>query len=178
MSYDEVWKILADLITDFRRRSEIIPPHVMNDLRSAKTMIEILKADPTHVEHTPDIEAYLSNVESFLIFTAQSRFGKEYADRWVEKLEKARKKPGEEVEVKAAPRFVPGLPRGERWIRVQVSKDTTRRNIEKMAEESGLSSKMQDDGYMLVSGEAEKIKLFVKRMKEKFRGVQVNDRKL
>jgi len=165
MGYGEAWKVLADLITELRREEVTIPPHIMNDLRSAKTMIQILKADSTHIENLPRIETYLENVESYLIFTAQEKFGSDYAERWIKKLEKARRAREEEEE--ATPRFVPGLPRGKYWVRVQVSESMSKSDIKRLAKESKLSSKMQKNGYMLVYGDVEKVKLFVKKMSKK-----------
>jgi len=164
MGYGEAWKVLADMITELRRRGETIPPNVMNDLRSAKTMIQILKADPTHLENRPRIETYMENVESYLAFTVQERFGSDYVENWIKKLDKARRAPEEEE--KAAPRFVPGLPRGEHWVRVQISEDMTKDDIKRLAKENKLSSKMQKNGYMLVYGDVEKVKVFVKKMAE------------
>jgi len=165
MGYGEAWKVLADLITELRKRGETIPPHIMNDLRSAKTMIQILKADPTHTENLPRIETYLENVESYLVFTAQEKFGSDYAEEWIKKLDKARRAREEEEE--ATSRFVPGLPRGKYWVRVQVSESMSKNDIKRLAKESKLSSKMQKNGYMLVYGDVEKVKLFVKKMSKK-----------
>jgi len=169
MDYEEVWKTLADLVTEFRKKGETIPPDVMADLRAAKTMIEVFRADPSHVENVPSIETYLGNVESHLIFTGQKRFGSEFVDDWMQKLKEAREKAPREGVTKAASRFVPGLPRGRRWIRVKTSKETPRREIERLAEECGLSCKVQRDGYSLVYGEGEEIKSFVKKMSDKLR---------
>lgn len=165
MGYGEAWKVLADLITELRRRGETIPPHVMNDLRAAKTMIKILKADPTHLENLPRIETYMESVESSLIFMIQEKFGPDHVEQWIKKLEDARRAPEEEEE--AAPRFVPGLPRGKHWVRVQVSEDMSKNDVKRLAKENKLSSKMQKNGYMLVYGDVEKVKLFVKKMAEK-----------
>lgn len=165
MGYEEAWKVLADLITDFRKSGEPIPPHIMNDLRSAKTMIQILRADPAHTENLPRIETYMENVESYLIFAAQEKFGSEYVERWMEKLREARKTLEEE---EAVSRFVLGIPRGKHWVRVQVSEDLPEKDIEMLAIENGLSCKMQKNGYMLISGNIEKVKIFVKKMTEKF----------
>jgi hypothetical protein len=63
---------------------------------------------------------------------------------------------------------VPGLPRGQKWVRVQITEDTSEKEIKQLAEETGLSSKLQDDGYMLVYGEDEKLKLFLKKSTERF----------
>ena len=170
MGYDDVWRTLADLLTELRQKGETIPADVMKDLRSAKTMIQILKADATHTENIPRIETYLENVEFHLIFVAQERFGTEYVGRWMKKLDEARRKVYEREE--AAPRFVPGIPRGKRWVRVQVSKETPQKDVERLAEENRLSYKMQDDGYVLVYGKNENIKSFVKRLAEKFRSAR------
>jgi len=169
MSYDERWKVLADLFTELRKKGEKIPTDVMNDLRSAKTMIQILKADSTHIENIPRVETYLGNVESYLIFAAQENFGSEFVKRWMRKLEEARR--AVKVQGKAeAPRFVPGLPKDKHWVRVQISEDTSREDIQRIANENKLSCKMQKNGYMLVYGNSESIKTFVKKMAEKFRG--------
>jgi len=37
MGYGEAWKVLADLIVELRKKGEVIPANVMNDLKSAKT---------------------------------------------------------------------------------------------------------------------------------------------
>ncbi|KPV64295.1 MAG: hypothetical protein AOA66_0255 [Candidatus Bathyarchaeota archaeon BA2] len=172
MSYNERWKVLADLLTELRKRGEKIPPDVMNDLRSAKTMIEILKADPTHIENIPKLEAYMGNVESYLIFAAQKKFGLEFVEQWMKKLEEARRAVKVEGKAEAPPRFVPGLPKGKRWVRVQISEDTSQEDIERIARENKLLCKMQKNGYMLVYGSSESIKTFVKKMAEKFRGAR------
>jgi len=171
MSYEENWKVLADLLTELRKKGEKIPTDVMNDLRSAKTMIQILKADPTHIENIPRIETYLRNVESYAILVAQKKLGTGFVERWLRKLEKARKTKIEEKE-KVTPRFVPGLPRDKNWVRIQISKDTPREDVESLVKENKLSCKMQKNGYMIVYGNGESIKSFVKKMAEKFRGTR------
>lgn len=164
MGYEELWKVLADLLTELRRRGETIPARIMKDLRSAKTMIQILKADPTRTENLPRIEAYLENVESYLIFTAQDKLGSEYGKEYMRKLEEARRTISEAETIPS--RFVPGLPRGRPWVRIQVSEETPQKYIESLAEEEGLSYKMQEDGYILVYGDRERIRSLVRKMAE------------
>jgi hypothetical protein len=172
MGREEVWKTLDDLITQFRKRDETIPPDVMADLRAAKTLIQVLKADPRCVENVPDIDIYLENVESYLIMEAHKKFGAEFADKWMTKLKEASKITVEENVMEPVSRFVPGLPRGQRWVRVQSTKETPAIEVKRLAEESGLTYKEQKDGYVLVYGESEKIKLFVKKAAEKFGGAK------
>lgn len=170
MGLEEVWKTLADLIPEFRKKGQTIPPDVMEDLRAAKTLIQILKADPNRVENVPTIETYLGNVESFLMMEAHVKFGSEFTDEWMERLKQARKVAAKEKAPEPASRFIPGLPRGKHWIRVQVSKETPKKYIKSLADECGLSYKMQKDKYMLVYGDDEKLKLFVKKTAERLRG--------
>jgi len=172
MGYGEIWKILDDLIIEFRKRGETIPPNVIEDLRAAKTMIQFLKADPKRAENIPSIEMYLSNVESYLIFTSQQKFGVEFAENWMKKLHEARKtiRIGEEEETwKPASKFIPGVPRDQKWLRVQVSAETPKNKIERLAAECGLSTRIQADGYVLVYGDDEKLKFFVQKTGEKLR---------
>jgi len=169
MGYEEIWRILDSLVVEFRKRGETIPINVIEDLRSAKTLLQVLKADPTHTENVPSIEMYLGNVESYLIFEAHQKFGAEFAEDWMQKLRDSRKTIGTEEKgtVEAASKFVSGVPRDQKWMRVQISTETPRKTIEKMAVECGLSTKAQPDGYMLVYGDESKIKLFIQKTGEK-----------
>jgi hypothetical protein len=172
LSYEERWNVLADLVTELRRKGEKIPTEIMNDLRSAKTMIQILKADPNHIENIPRVETYMGSVESYLVFVAQEKFGPKFVERWMKKLEEARRAAKVQGKAEAPPKFVPGLPSGKRWMRVQISEGTSQEDIERIAKENKLSCKIQKNGYMLVYGNSESIKTFVKKMAEKFRGAR------
>lgn len=172
MGYGEVWKILDDLVIEFRKRGENVPPNVIEDLRAAKTMIQVWKADRTRTENIPSIELYMGNVESYLIFKGNEKFGVDFADKWLQKLREARKtaRQGETEEaLEPASKFVVGLPRGQRWVRVQVSDETPESEIKKLATQSGLSTKTQTDGYILVYGEDDELKAFVQKIGGKFR---------
>jgi len=114
------------------------------------------------------IENYLLDVESNLINMAKEKFGQDFMESWIKKLEKARKnrKPTDEAVVS---RFISGLPKSEHWIRVLPSEDLLKEDVKKTAEELGVSWRMQKDGYILVYGSKEKVKIFVKKMAEKCR---------
>lgn len=168
MGYEQVWSILEDLITELRKRQQQIPATVMNDLHSAKTLIHVFNVDHAHTENIPRIEAYLENVEAQLLSIAQERVGQEFTAKWIEKIDQARREVSEENE-KETERFVTGLPKGKHWVRIRISEDASKREVEKLAKESGLSCKMHKDGYMLVYGDDENVKVFVKKMAEKLR---------
>ena len=170
MSYEEKWKVLADLLAELQERGEKIPPEVINDLRSAKTMIQILKADPTHIENIARIDTYLRSVESYAIFTTE-KWGTEIAEEWLTKLKEPKRA---KKKKETASRFVPRVPRGKNWMRIQISEDTRREVMKKLVEENDLSCKMQKNGYMLVYGNKENIKSFVKKLAEQFRSSRMD----
>lgn len=160
MGYLAVWKILEEMITDFRRKSVQIPPNIFDDLKYARTLINVLRADPSRLETSQKIEECLNNVESYLISEGQ-RFGDKYIEEWLKKLEEASRKIDED---EGASRFVPGLPREQRWVRVKPSDDLPLNALRALAEELNLSSEAQSDGCLLIYGEDERIKEFVKKM--------------
>ncbi len=165
MGYLAVWKVLEEIITDFRKKGVPIPAEVMNDLKSANTMIKILKADPSRGETSQKIEEYLGNVESYLISEGQRIFGAEHVEGWLKRLEESSRKTSEE-EKEAT--FIPGLPREQKWIRVKPSVELPLEKLKLMAKRSQLSFKVQDDNYLLVYGEDERIKEFIKKMATKY----------
>ncbi len=181
MGYGEIWKLLDGLIVEFRKRGETIPPEVIEDLRAARTMIEVLKTDPTHAENIPSIEMYLSNVEAYLILMAHQKFGAQFADGWMNKLRETRKTIRIGAEEKAweqSAKFISGVPKDQKWLRVKVSSETPENEIKRLASESGLSTQMQQDGYVLVYGDGEKLKRFIHKTSDKLRRKNDYSRKI
>jgi hypothetical protein len=165
MGYLAAWKVLEGMITDFRKRGIVVPAEIMSDLRSAKTLINILKADSNRVETSQKIDEYLLNVESYLVSEAQKTFGTKYVEEWLKRLDEASKKVAEEEEEE--PKFIPGLPRGHKWVRVKPSTELPIEKLKTLAEEAHLSHNVQSDGCLLVYGEDKCIKEFVKNMAKK-----------
>lgn len=166
MGYLTTWKVLEEIIADFRKRGLTIPAEIMDDLKSAKTLINVLKADPCRDDTSQKVEAYLLNLESYLISQAQIEFGSKYVEEWLNRLDKASQKPNEE-EQESETRFVPGVPREQKWIRVKPTGELTLEKIRQLAEESELSISVQNDGYVLVYGSDDRIKELVKKMATK-----------
>ena len=167
MSYKEKWKVLASLLTELQKRGEKIPADVINDLRSAKTMIQVLKADPAHAESISRIDTYLRTVEAYAIFNMEKQ-GTENVQEWLKKLKEPQRIKKEEE----ASRFVPRVPRDKNWMRIQISEDIPLEDMKKLAEGSGLSYRIQKNGYMLVYGNGENIKSFVRKLAGQFRGAR------
>jgi len=168
MSHEERWTKLADLLIKLQERGEKIPVDVINDLRSAKTIIQVFKADPTHIESNSRIDTYLRSVESYAIFTAE-KMGTENVEECLKKL-KDTKKVKKKEERMTASRFTPGVPRDKSWMRIKISDDIPKEDVKKIVKEDKLSYKMQENGHIIVYGNEENVKTFVKRMIEQFRG--------
>jgi hypothetical protein len=171
MSYKEIWDLLADLLIELRNRGSDVPYEMLKDLRSAKTMMNILKADPGNNEIFSRMELYLGKVESNLIIRAQEKLGLEYTNQWLKKLDSARRKIHQKREKKneALRRFVIGLPPGVHWVRIRVSEETPRDLLEKLVKEEGLLFRRQENGYTLIYGNGERVKYLIKRLRESVR---------
>ena len=171
--HEAVWHVLADLIAEFRKRGETIPPEIMEDLRSARSLIQVLHANPHHSGDTTQIEVYLNNVEFYLMPRAHEKFGQAFADQWMKKLEKARMGAIEEgIAGSTAYKFLPGMPRDIPWLRIRISDGVPQDTVETLARESGLSYASQEKDYLLVYGGKEELQSFVKKMAIKFRGAR------
>lgn len=168
MSYERKWKLLADLLTQLRERGQEVPADVLNDLRSAKTMIQVLKADPTDIESISRIDTYLRTVESYAIFTMEKE-GKENVEKWLKKLEAPERVENCEKGMVIS-KFVTRVPRNENWMRIKISDDIHGEEIRKLVEEEGLSCRLEKNKYIIVYGEKKKIKSLVKRLAEQYSG--------
>ena len=168
MSYEKKWKILADRLIELQKRGKKIPTEIMNDLRSAKTIIQVLKADPIHTESISRIDTYMRSVESYAIFSAEN-LGIKTVEKWLKKL-KDPKRIKRKEKMETASRFILGIPRDKNWVRIQISEHTPFEAIEKLVKISELSYKIQENGHMIAFGNKENIKSFIKRMAEQFSG--------
>lgn len=172
MSHETIWTALEDLIEEFRKRGETIPPQIMEDLRAAKSLIQVSRAKPQQTQDSTQIEIYLNNIEFYLIPKAQEKFGQAFADEWMRKLEKAGKETIEEGVGSTVSTFLSGMPRDTPWVRVRFSDDIKQDIVETLAKESGLKTNNKEPSYLLVYGEQKKLKTFMKKMTERFRGAR------
>jgi hypothetical protein len=169
MGYQAVWKVLEEIIIEFRKKGVATPQSVMNDLKSAKVLMKIMDASQKdRGETAPKIEQYLGSVEAYLITEAQKIFEPARIDEWLRRLEEASCNTCavREEEGKEKAEFVSGVPRDQKWIRVEPITTLPLEKLKQLAEKQNLSSRLQEDGRLLVYGKAEDIKAFVKEMTE------------
>ncbi len=165
MGYLAAWKVLEEMVTDLKKKGITVPADIFGDLKNAKTIINILKADPSRGENIQKIEEYLGNVESYLVSEGLKRFGQVYVDEWLERRDQAGRKIVDEKEEET--RFISGLPREQKWIRLTPSNELPLEKLKTLANESDLSHRVQTDGCLLVFGPDTAIKDFVKRITAK-----------
>jgi hypothetical protein len=170
MGYSETWKTLEEIIIELRKKGQPAPENVMSDLKSAKTMIKLMDTGEGRGEIGPKVEQYLSSVEAYVVTEAQKIFPPEQIDTWLRRLEASfcdvcAAQP--EAATKEESRFVPGLPRDQKWVRVTPIATLPQEKLKQLAVETGLSFKEEKGGHLIVFGDAEKIREFVKQMTTK-----------
>jgi hypothetical protein len=169
VGYSETWKILEEIIVEFRKKGLTMPETVMSDLKSAKTMIRLIDAaEESRGEIGPRVEQYLASVEGYLITEAQKCFPSERIDEWLRRLQVSFCDvcAGQPKTTAEESRFVSGLPRDQKWVRVTPISSLPTEKLKQLAEETSLSVKTEKDGHLIVYGRAEDIKEFVKKMTE------------
>jgi len=160
LNYYALWRLMADLIRDLKRKGASIPPNIMSDLRLIKSMIEILKIDRSNADVIRRIEECMSSLESQLIPMADEYFGREYAEALMDKIAEARRsevsKPVLEMRLRV------GAPRNKDWIRIKPTDIAPPDMIRELCKRFGLKYETQNDGFMLIYGDKESIKRLIK----------------
>ena len=156
------WKLLEDIMIELRKKGVNIPANIVNDLRSAKLMIKLTCMDGSRGEAIQKAEEYLANVEAYLVTEAQKTLGSERVDQLFRSLEEANAEVCEET--KEENKFITGVPRDQKWIRVEPINNLPTERIQQIAKEQNLSVNQQKDGRLVVYGQPEDIKEFLKKM--------------
>jgi len=163
MNHTATWKVLEDLMIDLRKKGVNIPPNVLTDLKSAKLMIEISELEDGRGEAAQKVDEYLGSVESYLINEAEKILSPETVNHWLTRLEVANAEPREE-RVEKETKFITGVPRDQKWVRVEPVSNLPAERILQIAKESNLSVNPQKDGRLVVYGQPESLKGFLKKM--------------
>ena len=165
MGYTAKWKVLEDLMVELRRKGVEMPPTVVNDLRSAKLMIKIAEVGESTGDATLKLEEILGSVESYLVTQAQNILSAQAVDEWLRRLDEATL-PTCEIKGENENTFITDVPRDQKWIRVEPIPNLPAERLKQIAKESNLSANQQKDGRLVVYGQQEDIKVFLKKMAE------------
>lgn len=156
------WKLLEDMLLELKKSGATIPSKVVEDLRSAKSMIQLTKTEGSHGDALQKAEEYLANVEAYVVTEGQQVFGSEKVDEWLRRLEEANAEACEDEVV--CDKFVTGVPRDHKWVRIEPMGDLTPQKVQRLAAECVLQVKTQADGRLVVYGSAENLKAFLKAL--------------
>lgn len=156
------WKLLEDMMLELKKAGATIPAKVVEDLRSAKSMIQLTYTEGSHGDALQKAEEYLANIEAYVVTEGQKVFGSEKVDGWLRRLEEANAQVSEDSAV--SDKFVAGVPRNMRFVRVEPMGDITAEKVMAMAEAYGMQVKNQPDGKLVVYGCPDNLRAFLKSM--------------
>ncbi len=157
------WKLLEDMMLELKKTGVQIPAKTVEDLRTAKSMLK-LGCMPGGGDAVQKAEELMSNVEAFVATEGQTVFGSDHVDGWLRKLEEANLEVCAEPHAEAEGKYVVGVPRNQKWVRIECSGGLTVEKVGELAEAYDMAVKPQADGKLLVSGSVENLKAFVKQM--------------
>ncbi|MCL2643005.1 MAG: DUF2096 family protein [Candidatus Bathyarchaeota archaeon] len=164
------WKTLEDLLLTLRKKDIHIPSNILEDLRAARSMIELSSSNKDAYEKAATkATAYTANVETYLINQAQKIFEPNIMDEWLQCLKEnnpqtTNKKEHNDI---ADNRFVIGVPRNQKWIRIKTNNKLPEEYILKLAKKHQLTTNKQTDGHLIVYGQLNDIKSFIKQIATK-----------
>jgi hypothetical protein len=165
MNYERYWMVLEELMVGLRQKGINIPQETADDLKSARTLITIHNTDPSVSTVEAEIALYLEKAEPVLLSLAELEIGKDYADAWQAKAVEALTQTEEKAAFKS--RFVLGVPKNEGWLRIKTGDIMSDADVAALLKQLNLSTKPQDDGYLLVHGDKDSIKTFIREIRKK-----------
>ena len=68
---------------ELKAAGTVVSPKVVEDLRSAKSMIQLTYTDGSHGDVLQKAEEYLANVEAYVITEGQTVLGAAKVDEWL-----------------------------------------------------------------------------------------------
>jgi len=172
MSHIAKSKILEEIILELRGKGLQIPANVLTDLKSARTLMKVEKADARGGGETePKIDQYLGNVEAYVITEAGNQFPTEKVEKWLKELDLASCDSCITiVKEKEEMRMIAGIPRDQKWIRVEPIESLPLEKLEQMATDTKLGFRREKDGRLIVYGSPDCIKSYLRKMTETANG--------
>jgi hypothetical protein len=128
--------------------------------------MEISPSEKGSGESMAKAQECLDLVEAFVINKTEETFGTEYTDAFLRKLEETKCPicPTCPSQKEDKNKFVAGVPRNQKWIRVEPIENLPHETLRQLAVEHDLAVKEQDDGKLIIHGQPENIKAFIKKM--------------
>lgn len=157
-----VWKVLEEMVIELRKKPGNIPSKILNDLKSAKVLLEITDREEKNPEETTlKIEHYLENIEIYIFNEIQKKFETKIVKEWLNRLGEARRK---KHQVKEEKKFISGVPRDQKWIRIKPILELPKHMLKNIAKEEKLIVSSIEDGKITIYGETNNIQNFIKKI--------------
>ncbi|MCL1966014.1 MAG: DUF2096 family protein [Candidatus Bathyarchaeota archaeon] len=163
-----IWKTLEDLLIELRKKDVQIPANILEDLRTARSLIELSYSNGASEETVTKTEVYLTNVEAYLVDQAQRVFEPATVTAWFKRLQEGNMQVVKEETILPKSRFVSDVPCDRQWIRIETDSKLSEECVLKLATEWHLTVNKQDDGRLIVHGQLDDVKAFVKQIAAKF----------
>jgi len=165
INYENACKKLDELMAVLLDKGLTVPQHLFDDLKSARNLINIYRSSPSELDQVMESSPLLQIVEMNLLTIAETSISKEFADLWQRKIIAAYQE--ETTGSAGTATFVSGVPKGAHWVRLKTSEVTIDEELTILLAQSELSTKTQDDGYLLIYGRKEDVKAFLKKVRQK-----------
>ena len=167
LSYEDKWKTLADLLIEIQKMGEKIPSTVMNDLRSAKTIIQVLKRDPTHMESLVRAEVYIKNVEAYAISVVEKN-NPEIVQDWLKRINQPKTKDRKKTKNPVLPK----TSKDKKWMRIKQTDELSLETVQNLSKNFDVSIKVEENGDILVFGDEKDLKSIVKNVTKQFQALR------
>ena len=163
-----VWKTLEALLIELRRRNVQIPVNILEDLRAARSLIELSYNEAAPKETITKIEGYITTVEAYLIHQAQKVFDPSIVNEWLKRLKDVHSQIVNKETGVYPDRFVFDVPRGQQWVRIETDNKLPEEYVLQLAKDWCLTVNKQTDGRLVIYGQLDSVKAFVKQITEKY----------
>ncbi len=171
INYEKLWNTLAELTTAIAKKSRRLQPEIIAELRSTRSLINILKTASKQVDLeddvVPRIEAQLLNIKSNLVSKA-ANLGEEFLSLWMGKLQQVYTETAEVKQTKSR-RFIPRIARNQYWMRIKITNKTPIELIKDVSSMFDVSIKQLDDEHILVYSDKKVVHNFVKETAKRVR---------
>lgn len=160
------WKLLEDMLLELKKTGVNLSPKIVDDLRTAKSMLKISSVEGSHGEVLQKTEEYLFTVESYLVTEGQKVFGSKWVDELLIRIEDAASEVSEKTNFEED-KFVTGVPRLCKWIRIDPINGLSTKQITQLAKQQKLEVNQQQNGKLVICGQQEQLKSFLKSLSMK-----------
>jgi len=164
INYKSVCKTLESFMLDLLEKGLRVPEQIFEGLTLTRNLMLAYEKNPQGLDLELENSSVLKTVEMNLLITAEAAFGKEYADAWSAKIMAAYRE--EYVAPVKIASFVSGIPKGDHFIRLNVKDFPLDKEAEKLAVKHKLTTRQQEDGYLLIHGSKEGVKTLIEYLKQ------------